>query len=130
VLDKIVLDRTRLKKLFHGCDAYIVGHTARHVLHGAPAPVFWTVITTDKSPLLVEHSGVQLKGFQTWYEQLNLMVWQEDVGLYLRESSSGKDAIALHLATGAILHAEEYWISPHTPVSSRRTKLLPTEVLK
>lgn len=116
------LDRTLLKDWVKDTPgAYLLGPGARSVLTGSALPDYWSVITLEPAPPFRNFETIQEEG-KVYYLALKLLTWIEPVDQYLRECLLGKDAIALHLKSGAVLFAEEYWRDPHHEIRTRATK--------
>jgi len=126
VENQVTLDRQKLKELFGDHDAYLVGPAARYVLSGGTQPLRWDVVAdlegvTDrlrqccKYPILDTNTGISIPS-------LSLYVHLADVSHYLRTVPVGKDAVALHLGSGAVLFAAEYWNNPHQEITTRPTR--------
>lgn len=99
-----------LKKLFIGCDAWLVGGGARYVLGREGFPKDWDVVIThgSQSPVIgsLPHEETYFGGKRI--PSLGLDYWFDDIGDFLRQVPRGKDGLAYHLETGATLFTHEY----------------------
>lgn len=116
-----------IKLLFEGCEAYLVGGGARHVLAKEPGePRDWDVVVTRDFPLSLQRHFWRENSFGgRKYVNLSLDVWRDDIGCYLREVPRGKDGVAIHLETGAVLTTKEFWLAFDWAVVGRPVRLRP-----
>lgn len=116
---------SELKKLFRGYDAYLVGGAARvlSASSNADGPLEgikdWDVLVNHQVP-------PNLPGKWSWnsfggikYLELGLDVWQGDIGKHLRQAPRGKDGVAVHIETGAMLFTLEFFQSPECCITDR-----------
>ena len=121
-----------IKHLFKGYDAYLVGGAARSQLeYFEDNSCFneelekvkdWDVLVDNQVPPLLSGKR-RLNSFGgIKYTQLNIDVWQDNIGRYLRKVPRGKDGVAIHLETGTILITHEFINKPDKDIEDRQVR--------